>query len=949
LGADSRKIVDVDLEQLGPSGFQDLAGALAIAAFGPAVQLMGSGPDGGRDLFVDGDLRWEPAESGDATEIWSGRTVFQVKRKDRISDRPQENARWLWSQVREELEAWADPSGRRAVPDYLVIVTNVPLSAVPGSGGHDQLREKIATFIRNLEDDTRDIGDEARDERRHRLARLRRIKGWRFWDRTQIGALMKRHEEVRRAFNAFLTPQDLLAHLAEFTDRIRLDELEPALRAHARLQLTTGDGLVYFDDAGGDTRGMSLHEVLIDLPIQARGGRGSALQFLFNRAAHVLRPSIVPMDGARHLVVVGAPGNGKTTLSKFLVHAFRAAMLEGSPGLSRDHERIIAGSREALRKFGTEVPPLRRWPLRLDLAEYAHEAFIDEFSLTRWAAMKISKSWNDGTLTVQTLNAWTRQWPSLVLLDGLDEVTDPDARKFVLEQIVSLANEAEADRADLLIVVTTRSMGYDDIAPSLFERVDLGYLSTPQALQYGESSIRMRHGNDIDRIERVVGRLHDAADDDGLRDLLRTPLQVLMLTFIVDQTGRLPPDRYSLYYGYYEAILRRERGKPGSISRILQDYEPHIERLHELVGFELQCRSEMAGSSDASLNIDDLRALAARVLSEADYKPEGKDRRVLEEIVRMATHRLVLIASRPDDSGMGFDVRSIQELMAGRFLVSSVPELIAADLRIIAPSPHWRHTWIFSAGALFRSSQEHQRAQLIELLLGLDESCPERLGRVVPVAPRLALDLVEDGMANSYPRHQKTIAAIGLQVLLQPKSPELPWVARTLLRFASLGQDQHHQVAEGIRDALVASAESERTARALMDNFKALFDELGSELKTRSLAAVLPRPGEAVPSEPVVSWISFDEEIATAPVGDPLRLEATAGAAKYIGNGGRWDTAGSDILREGLGDPELSSVLEVAIVGMDFTPVRLQHWLREHYSDANRAPVSHLLSATRAE
>jgi len=62
-------------------------------------------------------------------------------------------------------------------------------------------------------------------------------------------------------------------------------------------------------------------------------------------------------------------------------------------------------------------------------------------------------------------------------------------------------------------------------------------------------------------------------------------------------------------------------------------------------------------------------------------------------------HRLVLIAPRGDD-GYGFDVRSLQELMAAMYVTTGPQDLVTARLRAVAPSPHWRNTWLFAAGGI---------------------------------------------------------------------------------------------------------------------------------------------------------------------------------------------------------------------------------------------------------
>ena len=45
-----------DLEQLGPTGFQDLAAALAIKEFGADIEVMGPAVTAGRDLYYKGQL-----------------------------------------------------------------------------------------------------------------------------------------------------------------------------------------------------------------------------------------------------------------------------------------------------------------------------------------------------------------------------------------------------------------------------------------------------------------------------------------------------------------------------------------------------------------------------------------------------------------------------------------------------------------------------------------------------------------------------------------------------------------------------------------------------------------------------------------------------------------------------------------------------------------------------
>lgn len=42
---------------------------------------------------------------------------------------------------------------------------------------------------------------------------------------------------------------------------------------------------------------------------------------------------------------------------------------------------------------------------------------------------------------------------------------------------------------------------------------------------------------------------------------MKTPLQVLIMTLILERLGNLPADRYQLFWHYYETVYDRESAK----------------------------------------------------------------------------------------------------------------------------------------------------------------------------------------------------------------------------------------------------------------------------------------------------------------------------------------------------------------------------------------------------
>ncbi|MEV8613208.1 hypothetical protein AB0383_35765 [Amycolatopsis sp. NPDC051373] len=285
-----------DLQRLGGIGFQDVVSALAIKVFGAHVRPMGRGKDGGRDMLVsDGVLVWSANEHGGKTETWDGTTVFQVKHKQTLEG-THKDARTLWQSIKKELDEWSDPEAKRGeVPHYLVFATNIPLTPVSEGGGFDAINGNIRQYLDRLKDESaendleRSRRPSARAERHGRRDRMVNLRGWRLWDGYQIIGLLDAHDGVRRAFEGFLTAGDVLADLSTLSTNVNREQLGSALRQHARTALLA-ERRVHFDEAGGETKGVPVEEVAIDLPVLVGDPPASdrIVGYVLNRGERVL-------------------------------------------------------------------------------------------------------------------------------------------------------------------------------------------------------------------------------------------------------------------------------------------------------------------------------------------------------------------------------------------------------------------------------------------------------------------------------------------------------------------------------------------------------------------------------------------------------------------------------------------------------------------------------------
>jgi hypothetical protein len=906
--------VKYDLERLGPFGFQDLCAALALRVYGAHIRPMGLGKDGGRDMLTIDPIRW----SHDT--VWTGMTVFQVKHKDRLTT-PQSDAATLWKEIRGELDLWASPdSGRGTVPRQLVFVSNVSLSAVTDAGGFDKLSANINNWLAALSDEAAESHLEWRDqkavrqERQARRDRMKSLRTWRILDRNHLTGMLDAYRDVRLAFDGFLQAGDVLADLSRFTTTLSEDELAPALKQHARWALTN-EGKIYFDEAGADPKGFPIEQIVIDLPVYVKDADGpeKVIRYVLDRGDHLLRPSLASLDKPRHLVVVGAPGNGKTTISRFIVHAYRAAWLGEDTDLGDEHRRAVDGTVNALRKMSRSVPSNRRWPLRVDLAKFAVEKATDpDFTLLTFISQSLSKQASSKGVTKSVLAPWLKVWPSILVLDGLDEVTEPSVRKGLVADVEAFVAEAETNDSDMFVVVTSRPTGYnDELSATVFERVDLADLSIRDALNYGRLVTRVRVPDDETRRASIIGLLEAAAQEESLQRLLRTPLQVLIMSIIAESAKRFAPSRFDLFWTYYRTIEQRERDKTLGFSTLIRDHAAEVLDLHRRVGLLLQERAETATGSESILTPEDLHDAAWHVLKDAGYKPSEGDKTLLDQIVTAATHRLVLLTARPG-GGFGFDVRSLQEMMAALALTTGTLDEAIPRLKRIGASPHWRNTLLFAAGRYFAEPQPHQKEAVTNLVLTLDENTPHRLGAIFPVGPSVAAEIVDDGMAAE-PRYLHRLVAHALRTLDEPESFDLASFTRILVSAAGLTDAMRALIADGLRRALGGTHVPRMAAEQVQRAITALGTESVSRWDVTWLASVKRDPSKSLPAEPVADWDAFWEllnaysdpdtvDVLNA-VGNLLQKVSTKGMRKG------WETD----LQMHLANPDLALIVEEAL------------------------------------
>lgn len=750
---------DYDLSRLGTAQFEQLTQALAVKHLGPGVRVYGAGRDGGRESTTDRPV--QPPGGGS----WTGYSVLQAKFRARPG-MPQENAVWLRNEIRKELDAWTDRSkNRQPKPDNLLFVSNVHLSAVPDHGVDHVLA--------------------IRDHYAKKLP----LRAFEVWHYDHLCRLLDDSADVRAAYAGLITPGDVLVQLHRMLTGQAAD-LGNVLRRHAAKELIA-EQWVRLGQAGSKTNDkLPLGRVAVDLAAERHTDDGpvhvAAVSHVLARGNRILRLSERQCDDppSPHMVLVGGPGQGKTTLAQLMCQAYRAALLADAHGLGPDVASAVSTLADTLRATGLPVPAARRWPFKVDLSKYADVlAGAPETALVRYIADRVTERAAE-TVTASQIAAWIKSWPCLLVLDGLDEVAAPHVREALVDRVQDLLIDAAAADADLLLVATTRPRGYSgEFTPDRYEHLSLTDMSRDAALAYARRLADVRHNDDPDMHAHVLDRIAEAADADLTARLMRTPLQITIMSLLLEGRSRVPQHRHGLFDAYYDTIYARETGKSTAAARLLEQHRSHVDALHDRVGLLLQVQAETDGHSDPAVPLTDLRGLVLARLAAQEYDPADADT-LADRIVSAATDRLVLLVPK-NDKDVGFEVRSLQEFLAARALVNGREDVVLARLRRLAASAHWRNTWLLAAGRV-ATRHEHLVERLISVVTDLDAE--DDLAMHLAPGAELAIDLLDDGFAATSPRAERLLLKQAVDLLRRPVDPSTIAAADTLHRISVEGR-----------------------------------------------------------------------------------------------------------------------------------------------------------------
>src|ERR1017187_6415457 len=249
------------------------------------------------------------------------------------------------------------------------------------------------------------------------------------------------------------------------------------------------------------------------------------------------------LAASRRLVVLGDPGGGKTTMLRWMATAYLLRYKrDGAFGQIPD----------------TETLPAREWIAvlircrDLGVADLCR-SFVD--FLTQHLRKTELLPEEADVMRAVILDRIARG-EALLLVDGLDEIADPQVRMMFCQELERTA----ARYPEAPIVVTSRIVGYRDMPYRMgsgFEHSQIAELSREDKDLFARRWVEVteQHQPAAERARRARELLDDLHSSDRIERLTGNPMLLTTLALVKRKVGKLPNRRTKLYAEAVSVLL----------------------------------------------------------------------------------------------------------------------------------------------------------------------------------------------------------------------------------------------------------------------------------------------------------------------------------------------------------------------------------------------------------
>jgi HEAT repeat protein/energy-coupling factor transporter ATP-binding protein EcfA2 len=429
--------------------------------------------------------------------------------------------------------------------------------------------------------------------------------------------------------------------------------------------------------------------------LESRAGRRFNAQQLFGGGLESIRQ--------KKVVLLGAPGSGKTTLMSYF-----AVMLA--------QQNYVSIDSAAVDNLDPPQPPLKRgeigelhnrdsgnnvlglnttidWlPILIKIRDLARQPDISILDYVRQFA--------EDTMAVKPLpegffNYWLEDGRALILLDGLDEVAEEGKRYQVVRRIENFLGQYNQNRA----IITSRPAGYkrDFFKTQEFPHYQLQPFNDDQIEEFINRWYDSRVPDKAEAERRKQSLRTALSDNLRIQLLARNPLLLTIIALIHRYQAHLPKERYKLYDKAVETLLTSwDANKELTNQTELKYLElDDLRRLMEILAYWIHTQGSGGDKEGGTLiEKDDLIDQLSREIQTLKQIQPYEAKKEAERFVNFIRERTGLLNEQGQDY-YAFVHKTFQEYFCAQEIDYQADnegdfEIILNHIREHLHDPHWR-------------------------------------------------------------------------------------------------------------------------------------------------------------------------------------------------------------------------------------------------------------------
>lgn len=391
------------------------------------------------------------------------------------------------------------------------------------------------------------------------------------------------------------------------------------------------------------------------------------------------------IDKLKRIMLLGEPGSGKTTISKYLCYDYSKRISSRNGSLANQETIEGIPFLVTVRNFAS-----RKKEIGLGLIGYLGD-YVKSY-------LRLSG--------VETPSKFVEYWLSregtFVIFDGMDEVPSPEDRNEIRKEIEELAN----DFPEASYIVTSRYAGYDETPfdTNVFLHLGLSELDGSQRDTHVRNWYEERVTEPDVRKPRIES-FNEALEEPRVGELAKNPMLLDIMLIIHGAEAYLPKQRALLYKKCVEVLMHRE------IAKGQRAYDLEESKIcHNLLGYTMHLKAATSKEGSSEMNRDELQLLLMQIL-------ENQDK--VSKFIEISRGRFGLLTER--EGLWSFKHRSFEEYFAALYISNKFFDIekLWFEVKDKIGNPHWEEVLKLLAG-IYNDTNQEALCELVNRMLRED-------------------------------------------------------------------------------------------------------------------------------------------------------------------------------------------------------------------------------------